>query len=87
MIAEPDPRWGEVGLAMVVPREPGRLTAEDVLAYCRAASRASRSQARRLRRRLPRNAMGKVIKTQLYVEFVEGATAGVTAESQGTASG
>ncbi len=88
VLGVPDPKWGEVGLAIVVPREPGTLTAEDVLAYCQGRLARYKIPKRVVFAAvLPRNAMGKVIKTQLYVEFVEGATAGVTAESQGTASG
>ncbi|MBX5457398.1 MAG: hypothetical protein IRZ31_10900 [Thermogemmatispora sp.] len=34
VIAQPDERWGEVGVAVVVPRLPGALSAEEVLAFC-----------------------------------------------------
>jgi fatty-acyl-CoA synthase len=66
VIAEPDTKWGEVGVAVVVPRTPGGLTAADVLAYC-----DGKLARYKLPRRvvfvaaLPRNAMGKVVKAEL----------------------
>ena len=71
MIAQPDPRWGEVGLAIVVPREPGSLTGEEILAYCAdKLARYKIPKAVRFATALPRNAMGKVIKGELVKEFV-----------------
>lgn len=72
VISQPDPKWGEVGVAVVVARDAA-LTAADVLAFC-----ADRLARFKLPKRvvfvpaLPRNAMGKVIKTELQAQFVEG---------------
>lgn len=33
VIAQPDPKWGEVGLAIVVLRTTGRITAAEVIAF------------------------------------------------------
>lgn len=71
VIAQPDPRWGEVGLAIVVPREAGSLTGEEILAYC--ADKVARYKIPKVvyfTTALPRNAMGKVIKGKLVREFV-----------------
>lgn len=71
VIPQPDPRWGEVGLAVVVPRVPGSLSAEDILSYC--ADKLARYKIPRavcFTDILPRNAMGKVVKAALMEKFV-----------------
>jgi fatty-acyl-CoA synthase len=71
VIAQPDARWGEVGVAVVVARTPGALSPEDVLAFC-----DGKLARYKLPRRvvfaevLPRNAMGKVIKAALQARYV-----------------
>jgi fatty-acyl-CoA synthase len=72
VIPEPDPKWGEVGLAVVVLRTAGSLTAQDVTAFC-----ADKLARYKIPRRvvftdvLPRNAMGKILKAELCARFVE----------------
>jgi HIP---CoA ligase len=69
VIGVPDERLGEVGRAYVVPR-PGAAPAEDeIIAFCRdrlANYKVPRSV--RIVEALPRNAGGKVLKTQLREE-------------------
>jgi fatty-acyl-CoA synthase len=75
VLGVPDAKWGEVGMAVVVPRQPGTLTAEDVLAYCQG--RLARYKIPKhvvFSGALPRNAMGKVMKAQLYAEYVGAGT-------------
>jgi fatty-acyl-CoA synthase len=73
IIAQPDARWGEVGVAVVVARTPGALSPEDVLAFC-----DGKLARYKLPRRvvfaeiLPRNAMGKVIKAELQARYLGG---------------
>jgi Acyl-CoA synthetases (AMP-forming)/AMP-acid ligases II len=70
VIPQPDPRWGEVGLAVVVPRVPGAVSAQDILDYC--ASKIARYKLPRsvhFVTALPRNIMGKVMKAALVKEF------------------
>ncbi|HEY0752771.1 MAG TPA: long-chain fatty acid--CoA ligase [Ktedonobacteraceae bacterium] len=70
VIPRPDPRWGEVGVAIVVPRTPGGLSAEEILAYC--ADKLARYKLPRaiyFTQALPRNIMGKVIKAELAQQF------------------
>ncbi len=72
VIAEPDPKWGEVGLAVVVLRTAGSLAAQDVITFC--ADRLARYKIPRrvvFTDALPRNAMGKVLKAELRARFVE----------------
>lgn len=66
VIPRPDPLWGEVGLAIVVARVPGSLSAEEILAHCESKqARYKLPRAVHFATELPRNAMGKVIKAQL----------------------
>src|SRR5579883_2323783 len=70
VIPQPDPRWGEVGLAVVVPRVPGSLSAEDILSYC--TDKLARYKIPRtvcFTDALPRNIMGKVVKAALVEQF------------------
>ncbi len=70
VIPQPDPRWGEVGLAVVVLRQAGVLTEQDVLAYCDGQLARYKIPKRvAFADTLPRNAMGKVIKTELVARY------------------
>jgi len=72
VIAQPHPKWGEVGVAVVVPRAPAALTERDVLAYCDGALARYKIPKRVVfTARLPRNSMGKVIKAELRARYVE----------------
>ena len=70
VVGVPDERWGEVGRAVVVPKPGASLSEEAVLEHCRARlakfkipkSVVFRTEA------LPRNAAGKVLKTELRTE-------------------
>jgi fatty-acyl-CoA synthase len=71
VIGRPDPKWGEVGLAVVVPRQPGALAAQDVLMFCDGKlARYKIPKAVVFTDSLPRNAMGKVVKADLYDRYV-----------------
>jgi fatty-acyl-CoA synthase len=86
VLGQPDVRWGEVGLAVVVPRRPGALTAEEVLAFCDGRlARYKIPKAVVFAPALPRNAMGKVVKAELYARYVApvAAVAGVDATRAG----
>ena len=76
VIAVPDARWGEIGVAVIVPRAPtvpDTLTSDAVIAWC-----GERLARYKLPRRvvfvesLPRNAMGKVIKQELRERYAGG---------------
>ncbi|MBN1203982.1 MAG: long-chain fatty acid--CoA ligase [Myxococcaceae bacterium] len=66
IIGVPDPKWGEVPRALVVPRPGAALTAEALLAYCQG--RLARYKAPKTVRfvdALPRTAAGKVDRREL----------------------
>lgn len=80
VIGRPDPKWGEVGLAVVVPRHHGSLTEAEIISFC--AGKLARYKIPKsvvFAELLPRNAMGKVIKSELYARYV--APAGVPANA------
>jgi acyl-CoA synthetase (AMP-forming)/AMP-acid ligase II len=66
VVGVPDERWGEVGVAFVVPKLGAALTPEDVVTY--ASERLANFKVPRLVMivgSLPRNAVGKVVKSEL----------------------
>jgi fatty-acyl-CoA synthase len=73
VIGVPDERWGEVGLALVVPR-PGRtVDAAQVADFCR--QRLARYKVPRrvdIVDALPLSPQGKVLKKELRRLYVEG---------------
>lgn len=66
IVGVPDPRLGEVGMAFVVPAPGARLTAEGVIAWCRAHM-ANYKVPRRVEivDALPMNASGKILRFAL----------------------
>ncbi len=66
VIGVPNERWGEVGMAVVVPRDPAALDADELIAFC--SGRLARYKIPKLVTtvdELPRNAAGKVLKREL----------------------
>lgn len=71
VIGTPDATWGEVGLALVVPRPGAYLDGERIVAHCR--ERLARHKVpRRVRivASLPLNPQGKVLKKELHRLYV-----------------
>ncbi len=66
VIGVPDERWDEVGLAVVVPRDPATFSGAELLAFC-ADKLAKYKIPKSVRTidELPRNAAGKVLKREL----------------------
>jgi len=72
VIGVPDAKWGEVGLALVVPRPGNELDPEKVLAHCR--ERLARYKVPRRVRvvdSLPLSPQGKILKKELHRSYVE----------------
>jgi fatty-acyl-CoA synthase len=70
VVGMPDERWGEVGVAVVVPR-PGRSADEaELLAFCRGRLAAFKApRAVRFTGELPRSPSGKLVKRKLRERF------------------
>ncbi|WP_282949623.1 MULTISPECIES: long-chain fatty acid--CoA ligase [unclassified Sphingopyxis] len=70
VIGLPDPKWGECGCAVVVPRPGASVTIEDIKAYCGERLARYKHPARlEIVDALPRNATGKVLKFELRERF------------------
>jgi long-chain acyl-CoA synthetase len=66
VIGRPDPDWGEVVVAFVVAEPGGEPTAEALDRFClENLARFKRPKAYRFVAELPKNAYGKVLKTEL----------------------
>lgn len=80
VVGVPDAKWGEVGLAAVVPREGARLDADGVRAFLKARLAGYKVPKHvRFLAALPVSGAGKVLARQLRDDFV--------AEQDGAASG
>jgi len=67
VIGVPDEKWGETGLAIVVPRAGCEFSAENLLAYCRAELAGYKRPSRVVVTGgpLPKTASGKLVKKDL----------------------
>ncbi len=70
VIGIPNEQWGETPLALVVPRRPGELSGDDIIAFCRErlAHFKCPSEAQ-IVAELPRTATGKLQKFKLREQF------------------
>lgn len=70
VIGLPDPKWGEYGCAVIVPRPGATVTIEEVKLHCGDRLARYKHPARlELVDALPRNATGKVLKFELRERF------------------
>jgi fatty-acyl-CoA synthase len=66
VVAVPDERWGEAGVAFVVPADAATTTAEELRAWARGRLAAYKVPREiRFVEELPRSAMNKVLKSEL----------------------
>lgn len=73
VIGVPDARWGEVGRAYVIPRAGAILSAESVIAHCRARLAAFKVPASvAITDTIPRTASGKIQKHVLQARAAAG---------------
>jgi len=72
VVGTPDEKWGEAVTALVVT-DGAPLTAQDVIAYCRASLAGYKCPKRvEFRDALPRTATGKLQKFKLRADFWQG---------------
>jgi len=70
VIGVSDERWGEVGLAIIVPRDEDTFDPDDVIAFCEGKlARYKIPKHVVTTDELPRNAAGKVLKRQLSTTY------------------
>ena len=72
VIGVPDEKWGESGLAVVVPAPGVELSEEEVIEYCRgklAKYKIPKKVA--FVEALPRTATGKILKKELKAQFIQ----------------
>jgi fatty-acyl-CoA synthase len=70
IIGVPDPRWGEVGLAVIVAQPGADVTLESVAAACNGKlARYKVPKELRLVAELPRNVTGKVNKAEMRTTY------------------
>jgi fatty-acyl-CoA synthase len=66
VIGAPDERWGEVGIAYIVPAEGAAIDADGLIGFCRDNLAGYKvPKAVRVVETLPRNATGKILKREL----------------------
>ncbi len=73
VIGVPDPKWGHVGMALVLPRKGMQVTADEVLDQCRAnLARYKIPKQVKIVEELPISPQGKVLKTELRRRWERG---------------
>jgi long-chain acyl-CoA synthetase len=73
VVGRPDPEWGEVVVAFVVPAEGRSVAAAELDAHCLAQiARFKRPRDWRIVAALPKNNYGKVLKTELRAWLEQG---------------
>ena len=74
VVGAPDPEWGEVVVAFVVPQPGAAVTPQQLDAHCLAQmARFKRPKQYRLVDALPKNNYGKVLKTALRAQLADAA--------------
>jgi long-chain acyl-CoA synthetase len=72
VVGAPDPEWGEIVVAFVVPQAGADLTAETLDQHCLARiARFKRPKRYVLAEQLPKNNYGKVLKTELRARLAD----------------
>ena len=84
VIGVPDPKWGEVGMALVLPRKGERVTAGEVLAQCHNhLARYKIPKKVKIVSELPISPQGKLLKTELRRLYAAGTERGHPAPVKG----
>jgi len=71
VIGMPDPKWGEVGMAVVVTKPGMSLTDQEVLTFCQGKLAKYKIPKKVIfAEALPRTATGKVLKKELRIKYL-----------------
>ncbi len=70
LIGQPDPKWGEVGLVVVMLKPGAQASADDLLALCQGRLARYKIPKRVVFDALPYSPYGKVIKQELRAKYV-----------------
>ncbi len=71
VIGIPDEKWGEVGMAIVVPKPGKELTEGDVVEFCKGRLAKYKVPKKVVfAEELPRTATGKILKKELKVKYI-----------------
>ena len=82
VVGVPEPFWGEIVHAVVVPKQGATLAADDIVAFCKARIAGYKSpRSVEFRDALPVTGAGKIFKKQLREEFKH-ATAAVSGDEE-----
>ncbi len=65
VVAKPDPTWGETPCAFVAPKAGARVTAEEIIAFCRANMAGYKVPKTVVFGELPKTSTGKIQKFEL----------------------
>jgi long-chain acyl-CoA synthetase len=72
VVGAPDPEWGEIIVAFVVPQPNTSVSAEALDRFClEEIARFKRPKRYELVARLPKNNYGKVLKTELRQQLAK----------------
>ncbi|MFN0096413.1 MAG: long-chain-fatty-acid--CoA ligase [Dehalococcoidia bacterium] len=74
VIGAPDDRWGEIVLAIVVPKDGATVTEHEIIEHCRAQIAGYKCPKQVVIRAepLPKSGPGKILKTELRKPYWEG---------------
>ncbi len=71
VIGIPDEKWGEVGMAVVVPKPGEELTEADVIEFCKGRLAKYKVPKKVVfAQELPRTATGKILKKELRAKYI-----------------
>jgi len=79
IIGVPNEKWGETGKAVLVLKEEGSLSSDEVIAHCLAnLAKFKVPQSVEFIDALPRNATGKILKREIRTRYVDVSAAAIT---------
>lgn len=73
VVGKPDAKWGEIPVALIVPKTNAEIKVEDIIALCRKNLAAYKCVKEvQFIKTIPKSAVGKVLKKELRAQLVSG---------------